>query len=66
MYFVTPSVGADTTAGFLAMIQIKQSKRNIQLAFKDFKADSLKRAKGDILFTCHDGPAIKNLISQAY
>ena len=65
MYIGTLIVGADITAGFLAMVQIKQSKRNIQLAFKDFKADFLKRAEGDVLFTCHDGPAIKNLISQA-
>lgn len=65
MYFGTLSVGADVTSGFLAMIQIKQSKRNIQLAFKDFKADFLKRAEGDVYFSCHQGPAIKDLIQQA-
>ena len=38
MYFGALSVGADITGGFLAMMCIQKSKRNVALIFKDFKA----------------------------
>ena len=64
MYFGALSVGADITGGFLAMMCIQRSKRSIALIFKDFKADFLKRAEGDVHFKCNDGIKIKELISK--
>ena len=55
MYFGVLSVGADITGGFLAMKYIRASKSKISLIFKDFHADFLKRAEGDVHFLCSEG-----------
>ena len=62
MYFGVLSVGADVTGGFLAMKLIRNNQSRISLIFKDFHADFLKRAEGDVHFICEDGLAIKNLV----
>ena len=62
MYFGVLAVGADITGGFLAMEPIQESGRKINLIFKDFKADFLKRPEGDVHFTCNDGLAVKELV----
>ena len=63
MYFGVLSVGADVTGGFLAMKLIHESQSKISLIFKDFHADFLKRAEGDVHFICEDGLAIQNLVT---
>ena len=65
MYFGVLSVGADVTGGFLAMEHIRKSKSKISLIFKDFQADFLKRAEGDVHFTCVEGNAIHTLINKS-
>ena len=65
MYFGVLSVGADVTGGFLAMKSIRESNSNISLIFKDFKADFLKRAEGDVHFICDEGNAIRTLIQKS-
>ena len=63
MYFGVLSVGADVTGGFLAMKLIRKRQSKISLIFKDFHADFLKRAEGDVHFICEDGLAIQNLVT---
>ena len=65
MYFGVLSVGADVTGGFLAMEYIRASKSNISLIFKDFHADFIKRAEGDVHFICVEGTAIRALIEKS-
>lgn len=65
MYFAALAAGADMAAGFLAMDEIRKSQKNVSLIFKDLKADFLKRAEGDVHFTCDIGPAIRDLVSRA-
>lgn len=62
MYFGALAVGADITGGFLAMHPIQESGRKINLIFKDFKADFLKRPEGDVHFICNDGLAVRELV----
>ena len=64
MYFGVLAVGADITGGFLAMEPIQESGRKINLIFKDFKADFLKRPEGDVHFICNDGLAVKELVDR--
>ena len=64
MYFGALSVGADITGGFLAMICIQNSKHKVALIFKDFKADFLKRAEGDVHFKCDQGSNIVGLVQK--
>ena len=65
MYFGVLSIGADVTGGFLAMEYIRKSKSKISLIFKDFHADFLKRAEGDVHFLCDEGEKIKKLVDAA-
>ncbi len=58
MYFGVLAMGADCAGGLLAMSAIRKSKKKVSLIFKDFKADFLKRAEGDVHFLCKDGKKI--------
>ena len=64
MYFGTLSIGADITGGFLAMLCIQESKKKVALIFKDFNAEFLKRAEGDVHFICKQGDSISNLVNK--
>ncbi|MDP6533281.1 MAG: DUF4442 domain-containing protein [Candidatus Marinimicrobia bacterium] len=64
-YFGAFAVGADLTGGLLAMRFIQKQKQKIVPIFKDFKADFLKLAKGDVHFTCRQGAEIKALVEEA-
>ena len=64
MYFGVLSVGADITGGFFAMKKIQAKKSNISLIFKDFHADFLKRAEGDVHFVCNEGSKIRKMVKQ--
>ena len=65
MYFGVLATGADCAGGLMAMRLIEKSGQKVSLVFKDFKAEFLKRAEGDVLFSCEDGTAIRNLVDQA-
>lgn len=65
MYFGVMAAGADMAGGLMAMRLIQKSGQRIDLLFKDFRADFLKRAEGDTLFACQDGAAIQKLVTEA-
>lgn len=65
MYFGALSIGADLTVGTLAMRHIEKSKHNIELIFKEFKAEFLKRAEADVIFVCEQGQEIADLVQKA-
>ena len=65
MYFGALSVGADVTGGFFAMKYIRASKSKISLIFKNFHAEFLKRAEGDVHFICDEGVAIHSLVQKS-
>ena len=62
MYFGVLCAGADCAGGLIAMKMIRESGKSVSLIFKDFQAEFLKRAEGDVLFTCQDGKAIGDLV----
>jgi acyl-coenzyme A thioesterase PaaI-like protein len=65
MYFGALCAGADCAAGAFAMHLIKQQPKQISLVFKDFSAEFLKRAEGDVDFCCAQGKEIAQLVAQA-
>jgi acyl-coenzyme A thioesterase PaaI-like protein len=65
MYFGALCVGSDCAAGALAMYLIRQQSKNVSLVFKDFSAEFLKRAEGDVDFCCSQGHEISKLVSEA-
>ncbi len=58
-------MGADCAGGFMAMSLIRQSKKKLSLVFKDFKAQFLKRAEGDVYFICKEGKKISAQVKEA-
>ncbi len=65
MYFGALAIGADCAAGLVAMKYIRNSSKNISLIFKSMNAEFLKRAEGDVYFTCDQGQEISNLVAAA-
>lgn len=65
MYFGALAIGADTCVGYLAFHQIKKSQKNVQLVFKDFKADFIKRSEHDTYFICEAGEIITQAVEEA-
>lgn len=65
MYFGALCIGADCAGGLMAMRLIQQKGLRIALLFKEFKAEFLKRAEGDVFFTCAQGAEVKALVERA-
>lgn len=65
MYFGALCVGADCAPGAFAMYLIRQQPAHISMVFKDFQAEFLKRAEGDVYFCCSQGREIAELVAQA-
>lgn len=65
MYLGTLCMGGDVAAGLIAFRIVQERKERIHFIFKDIKAEFLKRAEGDVLFTNNDGPLIQDLIRRA-
>ena len=64
MYCGVLCTGADVTAASLAIRSIELAGQKMSLVFKDMKASFLRRAEGDTLFTCDDGPLIREMIAE--
>ena len=63
MYFGVLAAGADCACGALAYYLIdKMAKGHVSLIFKDFKAEFLKRAESDVVFSCVQGSLIEEAI----
>jgi acyl-coenzyme A thioesterase PaaI-like protein len=65
MYFGVLTVGADCAGGLIAMRQIQKSPYDISLVFRTMTVEFLKRAEGDVLFTCDEGQAVSDLVTAA-
>lgn len=55
MYFGALAIGADLAGGAHAFYYAKKDKVKISFAFKDFKADFIKRPETDVIFRSNDG-----------
>lgn len=64
MYFGSLAIGADCVVGLLAVHHIRKRKKKVALVFKDFQAEFLKRAEGNVLFQCDDGKNISQLVEE--
>jgi len=64
MYIGALTVGADLAGGYLAMHHVSKMKNKNKLIFKDFHADFLKRAEGDVHLICNDGNKIRELVEE--
>lgn len=58
MYFGSLATGADVTGAWIAFDYLARTRANVSIVFKDMHAEFLKRADGDVHFTCTDGKKI--------
>jgi acyl-coenzyme A thioesterase PaaI-like protein len=65
MYFGALCIGADVAPGAYAIYLIRQQRVPISMVFKEFQAEFLKRAEGDVDFICDQGKEIAELVAQA-
>jgi acyl-coenzyme A thioesterase PaaI-like protein len=65
MYFGALCIGADCAPGAFAMYLIRRQPARISMVFKDFQAEFLKRAEGDVDFICDQGKEIAELVALA-
>jgi hypothetical protein len=65
MYLGTLCMGADVAAGLIAFDLVAKKKARVNFIFKDLRAEFLKRAEGDVVFTNVDGPVVQDLVRRA-
>jgi acyl-coenzyme A thioesterase PaaI-like protein len=65
MYFGVLCAGADVAGGLIAMRLIQAQGNKVNLVFQDMHAEFLKRAEGDVHFTCEDGRSCQDLVLKA-
>jgi len=65
MYFGALCAGADLAGGLPAARLIWDKFKKVSVVFADVKGEFLKRADGDVLFTCDDGYAVAAAVRQA-
>lgn len=63
MYFGALCTGADAAVALLALQAL--GGRRLAILFKDLRAEFIKRAEGDVHFTCEDGDEVRRLFDRA-
>ena len=64
MYFGALSIGADLAGAFQAFFVAEKRNRKISIAFKDFKAEFLRRPESDVYFVSHAGSQIESMVDE--
>jgi len=64
MYFGALAMGAEAAVAINAVDTIRRSGKKVDFIFKDFHADFLKRADGDVLFICEEGQGVAALVEK--
>jgi hypothetical protein len=64
VYFGALCMGAEAVIALHVLDEIRKDGK-LDFLFKDFNAKFLKRAEADVLFTCEDGYAIREMVKTA-
>jgi acyl-coenzyme A thioesterase PaaI-like protein len=64
MYVGALATGADVTGAYIAFDYLARTKKRVSIVFKDMSAEFLKRADGDVFFTCLDGPEVMQAFNE--
>lgn len=65
MYFGALAIGSELCIAMLAVKKIQESGLKIDFLFKDYKAEFLKRAEGDVHFICEEAQVVVDQINEA-
>ncbi|HAP68689.1 MAG TPA: DUF4442 domain-containing protein [Flavobacteriales bacterium] len=64
MYVGALATGADVTGAYIAFDYLARTQKKVSIVFKDMSAEFLKRADGDVFFTCLDGPEVMKAFNE--
>ncbi|HXG59072.1 MAG TPA: DUF4442 domain-containing protein [Thermoanaerobaculia bacterium] len=64
MYLGTLCMGADIASGLVPFRIVQEKKARVTILFKDISARFLKRAEGDVVFTCSAGEEVSALVER--
>ena len=65
IYFACQCMASELSSGVLAMSHVLNSKQNISMLVVQMEAEFSQKARGTVLFTCHDGVALAKGINLA-
>jgi hypothetical protein len=65
MYFGALAIGSELCVAMLAVKKIQESGVKIDFLFKDYKAEFLRRAEGDVHFICEEAQVVVDQINEA-
>ena len=65
MYFAAQAMAAEMSTGLLAFGHIYQVQPKVSMLVIKMEVNYMKKATGNIFFTCNDGVAIQNTIHEA-
>jgi hypothetical protein len=65
MYFGALAIGSELSIAMLAVKLIQESGERIDFLFKDYKAEFLRRAEGDVHFICEEAQVVVDQINEA-
>ncbi len=65
MYFGVLCSGADAAAALLGFRLLRDRGGRISVIFKDVRAEFLRRAEGDVHFSCDQGAEVRELLDRA-
>ncbi len=65
MYFGALAIGSELCIAALAVRKIQETGLRIDFLFKDYKANFLKRAEGDVHFVCEEVQVLVDQINEA-
>ncbi len=65
MYFGALAMGGEATVALPAVIAIRDTGNKVNFLFKDFQANFLRRAEGDVHFHCEESAQVRELINKA-
>lgn len=65
MYFGALAIGSELCIAMMAVKLIQESGLKIDFLFKDYKAEFLKRAEGDVYFICEQTQVVVEQIKEA-
>jgi len=65
MYFGALATGADIAGAFQSFYVAEKMNRKMSIAFKNFKADFIKRPESDVYFISEAGDEIQQMLEEA-
>lgn len=65
IYFAAQSMSAELSTGSLVMQELQKSGQPISMLVTNCRMDFMKKAKGEIIFSCHQGDEVTSAIHRA-